>query len=302
MAMSENFKGAALMSGSMAGFVANDAFIKLVGPDIGLFQTIFVRGLFTVALLGVLAWLTGAFRYLPGRADLRLISMRTVAEIGATLAFLTALFHMPLANVTAILQVLPLTIALAAAIFLGEPIGRRRIGAILAGFLGVMIIVRPGAADFNIYAILGLVAVACVTLRDLSVRRFSPQVSSMLVAFITAVVVTVMGGVGTLVQGEWTPLGSRELIFLIFAAVFIFMGYYCSVAAMRVGEVAVVATYRYSVLLWAVLLGWWVFGDLPDFWTILGMLLIAAAGLFTMWRESRTARSLARPAGPPTDG
>ena len=233
MAMSENFKGAALMSGSMAGFVANDAFIKLVGPDIGLFQTIFVRGLFTVALLGVLAWLTGAFRHLPGRADLRLISMRTVAEIGATLAFLTALFHMPLANVTAILQVLPLTIALAAAIFLGEPIGRRRIGAILAGFLGVMIIVRPGAADFNIYAILGLVAVACVTLRDLSVRRFSPQVSSMLVAFITAVVVTVMGGVGTLVQGEWTPLGSRELIFLIFAAVFIFMGYYCSVAAMR---------------------------------------------------------------------
>ena len=302
MAMSENFKGAALMSGSMAGFVANDAFIKLVGPEIGLFQTIFVRGLFTVALLGVLAWLTGAFRHLPGRGDLRLISMRTVAEIGATLAFLTALFHMPLANVTAILQVLPLTIALAAAIFLGEPIGRRRIGAILVGFIGVMIIVRPGAADFNTYAILGLVAVACVTLRDLSVRRFSPQVSSMLVAFITAVVVTVMGGVGTLVQGEWTPLGSRELIFLICAAVFIFMGYYCSVAAMRVGEVAVVATYRYSVLLWAVLLGWWVFGDLPDIWTILGMALIAGAGLFTMWRETRTARGLARPAGPPTDG
>ena len=285
--ISDNVKGAALMSASMAGFVFNDSYMKLVGPEIGLYQSIFVRGLFTVALIGAFAWWQGAFRVLPGQGDAGLITVRTVAEIGATLAFLTALFNMPLANLTAILQILPLTVALAAAVFLAEPIGRRRIGAILFGFAGVLLIVRPGFDGFNLYAILGLVAVACVTIRDLTVRRFSPQVSSLFVAFVTASVVTIAGGVGMVVTGSWTPLGLWELSYLLRAAACIFVGYYCSVAAMRVGEIPVVATYRYSILIWAVLLGWWYFDELPDALSVLGMSIIMAAGMFTMWREFR---------------
>lgn len=291
MLWTDNMKGAALMTASMAGFVLNDTVMKLVGPDVGLYQSIFVRGVFTSLMIGAFAAWRGAFRVLPDRRDGRLILWRTIAEIGATFAFLTALFNMPIANVTAVLQVLPLTIALAAAVVLGEPIGRRRIGAIILGFAGVLIILRPGADGFNSYALLALLAVAFVTLRDLSVRRFSPHVSSLLVSFITAIVITCAGGLATLAAGSWTPMTLEQLAIFLLAACFIFVGYYCSVAAMRIGEVPVVSTYRYSILIWAVLLGWLVFGDLPDAWTLIGMAVIVAAGVFTMLRENAMQRS-----------
>ena len=279
------------MSASMAGFVLNDTAIKLVADTLGLYQTIFIRGVFAVLFVGLFAWWRGAFETLPTRDDMRRISWRTLSEIGATLAFLTALFHMPLANITAILQVLPLSIALAAAIFMGEPIGRKRIFAILIGFVGVMIIIRPGTSDFNAYALLGLVAVACVTVRDLSVRRISPKVSSLFVAFWASAAIMLTGGAGVLITGDWQPMSTRDLSLLALAAVFIFIGYYCSVAAMRVGEVAVVTPYRYSVMIWAIILGWLVFGDIPDGWTILGMAVILATGLFTMWREHQLRKA-----------
>lgn len=300
MNLSDNMKGAALMSGSMAGFVLNDTFMKLVGNDVGLFQSVFVRGVFTCILIGAFAYWRGAFRIWPGRGDAGLVGMRTIAEVGATICFLTALFNMPLANVTAILQTLPLTIALAAAIFMNEPIGRRRIGAILVGFAGVLIIVRPGADGFNIYAVLALLSVAFVTLRDLSARRFSPQVSSLLVSFITAFVIMVAGAIGLAVQARWVSLEVHQIAYLACAGLCIFVGYYCSVAAMRVGEVPVVSTYRYSVMLWAILLGWMVFGDVPDALALIGMAIIMGAGLFTMWRErSLRMATVARPNAPP---
>jgi len=121
-----------------------------------------------------------------------------VGEIGAAYFFLTALFNMPIANVTAILQALPLTITLAAALFFGDPIGWRRMSAILVGFVGVMLIVRPGAADFTIYSLYVLAAVGFVTLRDLATRRLSKETPSMLVTFITSTSIMVFFGVASL--------------------------------------------------------------------------------------------------------
>jgi drug/metabolite transporter (DMT)-like permease len=285
MALSENMQGAALMSASMAGFALNDTALKYVGMDIGLFQSIFLRGLFAVALIGCFAYFRGSFTRLPNRADQRRIALRSAAEVGATLCFLTALFHMPLANITAILQVLPLTIALAAALFLGEPIGGKRIFAIILGFVGVMIIIRPGTEHFNVYALLGLAAVVFVTVRDLTVRRFSAQVSSLFVAFVTATVIMLSGAIGLVFTQNWSPVSAFQLGLFALAATFLFVGYYCAVAAMRVGEVAVVTPYRYSVMIWAIALGWLFFGDVPDFFSLLGMAVIFASGLFTLWRE-----------------
>lgn len=290
MALSDNAKGAALMSASMAGFVLNDTFMKLVGPEVGLAQSIFVRGLMATLLVGAFAAWAGALRVRIERPDLRLIGMRTLAEIAATFAFITALFHMPLANLTAILQVLPLTITLAAALFLGEPVGPRRLLAIVVGFVGVLLIVRPGFDGFNGYALLGLLAVACVTVRDLSARRLSVRVPSLFVAFVTAAVVTAVAGLLLVIEGQWTPLTPEQFFAFARAALCILVGYWCSVGAMRVGEVAVVSGYRYTILLWAIALGWWFFGEAPDLLSVLGMSLILGAGLFTMWREARLSR------------
>ena len=273
------------MCGSMAGFALNDASIKTVAANMNVYQAIFIRGLFTILFIGSLALLSGTFKTLPNRKDQKLIAWRSVAEVGATMMFLTALVNMPIANITAILQALPLTVSVAAALFMREYFGWRRAVAILIGFIGILIIVRPGADGFNVYALFGLAAVAFVTWRDLTVRRFSTNVSSLFVSFVTAVVITVTGGIATVLLGEWTPVSGIELALLALAASFLFGGYYFSVAAMRVGDIASVAPFRYTIMIWAILLGWLVWGDIPDVWTLLGMAIVIGMGAYTLWRE-----------------
>ena len=290
MSLSPNMRGAALMSASMAGFTLNDAALKYGGADLSLFQAIFIRGMFAITIMAIFAFALGAFSTMPKSRDIRLITWRSFAEIGATLCFLTALFHLPLANITAILQATPLAIAFAAALFLNEPIGRQRITAIVVGFFGVMIIVRPGLDGFNAFTLLGLAAVAFITLRDLTARQLSPSIPSVLVAFIASVAITLTGGVGVVITQSWQTPTLFEIGILALAALFLMVGYYCSVATMRVGDVAIVSSFRYTVMLWAIALGWLVFGDIPDVWTILGMIVILGAGLFTMWRERRLSK------------
>ncbi len=282
---SDNMIGAAFMCGSMAGFALNDASVKTVAADMNVYQAIFIRGLFTILFIGTLALFSGTFKNLPNRADRKLIAWRSIAEVGATLMFLTALVNMPIANITAILQALPLTVSVAAAIFMREYFGWRRAVAILVGFIGILIIVRPGAEGFNSYALFGLAAVAFVTWRDLTVRRFSTNVSSLFVSFVTAVVVTITGAIATLIVGEWAPVSNTNLALLALAAAFLFGGYYFSVAAMRVGEIASVAPFRYTIMIWAILLGWLIWGDIPDGWTLLGMTIVITMGAYTLWRE-----------------
>jgi len=186
MPLSDNMRGAFLMMLSMAAFTLNDTFIKNVASDLPLFQAILIRGLFTTALLAVIGLYRREIRFNLPRADWRTIGLRTIGEIFATVFFLTALFHMPIANISAILQALPLAITLAGAVFLGESVGWRRYGAILIGFAGVMLIVRPGGDAFDNYAIYAIISVGFVVLRDLSTRRLSRQVPSLTVALVAS--------------------------------------------------------------------------------------------------------------------
>ena len=284
MQISDNMRGAGLMAGSMVAFTVNDAFMKGLSGDIPLFQALFLRGLGTVAVLVALAIITGQFWFGYSRKDWVLIGLRSTAEIGGTVFFLTALFHMPIANVTAVLQVLPLTVSLAGALFLGEVLGWRRLMAILVGFVGVFLIVRPGGEGFTIYSIYALGAVACVTLRDLVVRRMSRKVPSIMVGLMAAISVTLSGAFVTATQ-SWVPVDGTTTLQLAGAMVFIVFGYIFSVAAMRTGEIGFVAPFRYSGLLAALIIGWAVFGDWPVPLTLIGAGIVVATGLFTLYRE-----------------
>ena len=195
--MNDNVRGALLMMGSMAFFTFNDACMKALSDEIPLFQAIFMRGLATTVLMGVLATFLGGLRFAFSGRDWRLIALRTVAEVAAAYFFVTALFNMPIANATAILQALPLTVSLAGAVFLGEVIGWRRITAILVGFVGVLMIVKPGAAGFNTYALYALTTVGMVTIRDLAARRLSANVPSLTVALVAAAAVTGFAGLAS---------------------------------------------------------------------------------------------------------
>jgi drug/metabolite transporter (DMT)-like permease len=290
---SDNARGALFMTAGMAAFVLNDALMKLVSAELPLFQAILLRGILTTLTFAVIAWKLGALRMPELNGDRGLIAVRVLAECGATFFFLTALFNMPLATLTAILQAAPLTITLAAALFLREPVGWRRLLAIVVGFVGVLLIVRPGPEGIDLYAVYALVAVAFVTVRDLVTRRMPHTVPSMLVALATAGGVTVFAALGALTE-EWVHPAGSSWLFLSFAVVFVLAGYLLSIVAMRVGELSVVSSFRYTGLVWALVLGLLVFGDWPDGPTMMGAALIVGSGLFTLYREHRLQRKLAR--------
>ena len=290
MVRSDNLTGAMLMMASMAAFTLNDTLVKMLSGEIPLFQLLFLRGLVTTAAVAVIAWKMGALtRRLP-RDDVKFVVVRTVAEIAAAYFFLTALFNMPLANVTAILQALPFTVTLAVALVFKEAIGWRRMTAILIGFAGVLLIVRPGADGFSSYSLYALTAVMFVTLRDLSTRKLSRDTPSMLVTFITSVAIMVFFGLASLTD-DWAPVDLRAGVLTVSAGLMIIGGYLFSIMVMRVGEISFVAPFRYTSLIWALALGWLAFGEWPDPLTLTGAGIVVSSGIFMFYREAQLGLS-----------
>lgn len=278
---------------AMATFTFNDTAIKSLEGSLPLAQTILLRGLATSLLMVLVAARMGALRFSLPRRDWGRIALRSLADLGATFLFLGALFHMPLANLTAILQALPLTVALGAALVYREPLGWRRLVAISIGFGGVLLIVRPGAEGFNTYALWGLGAVVFVTIRDLAARRLTPGTPSITVALVGSVLITAAAAVAVATGEGWQPVTAPVAGRIALASVFILVGYLASVAVMRVGEIGFVAPFRYTGLIWALLLGWLVFGDWPDRLTLAGAAIVVVTGLFTLYRERALARRAA---------
>ena len=194
---------------------------------------------------------------------------------------------MPLANATAILQLLPLTVALGGLLFFQEVIGWRRALAIAIGFGGMFLIVRPGIEGFNHYSFYALIAVGFVTLRDLVTRKIDREVPSLMVTFFNALSICLYSSLA-MFWVEWVPVGSTNAAYLITAAFLVSAAYLLSVLVMRQGEVSFVAPFRYTGLIWALVLGWIFFDHWPDMLTLIGAGVIVISGLFTMWRETKT--------------
>ncbi len=286
MQLSDNARGAILMNIAMAAFTLNDTAMKAAMQTVPLFQSIGLRGVFASVALVVIGWRMGGLSLDLPRRDWGFLALRSVAEVMGTLLFLAALIHMPLANLSAIMQALPLAVTLAAAVFLKEYIGWRRLTAILIGFVGVLIIIRPGPQGFDVWSLMGLGSVICVVARDLATRQMSQALPSATVALAAAVTVLMLGGVGTAIEG-WQPVTGHDLMLIAGASVALIVGYLTSVMTMRVGEIGFVAPFRYMALLWAIVLGWLAFGQLPDALTLFGAALVVATGIFTFWRERR---------------
>ena len=284
MRLSNNMKGAALMTGCVFSYVINDAFMKLLFSEIALFQAIFLRSIITVPPVLVLAWITKvAIRNISSQ-NKRLLWLRVGAEICTTIAFLTALKYMPLANVTAILQALPLAVTMAAALFLSEPVGWRRWSAILVGFVGVLIVVRPGLEGFNIYSLSALVAIMFITAREIATRKLTHEVPTISVVLSTAVGSALFAGVMT-IGTEWHAVNTTSWLLLIGAAFAVLIATVLSVMAMRTGEIGFVSPFRYTSMLGAIGLGILMFGDWPDQPTLIGTLIIISTGIYTFHRE-----------------
>lgn len=282
--LSPNLKGALYMTLSMAAFTLNDACVKLVAETVPLFQIVALRGLSTTILLAVTVHLTVGLRFSMPRRDRPLVAGRTVAEVGAMVAFLLALTNMAIANATAILSALPLMVTLAAAVIFRDPVGWRRWAAIGVGFVGVMMIVQPGTEGFNEWSLLALLAVVIITARDLLTRAFSPAVPSMSVAVITAAAVGAFGAIASLFT-PWVAMGLHEIALIFAASVFIIGGYVFGIIVMRIGEVGFVSPFRYTSLIFALILGLVIFDEFPNTLALCGVVIVMGAGIYTLFRE-----------------
>jgi drug/metabolite transporter (DMT)-like permease len=234
---------------------------------------------------------------------MKAVALRVAGEIGGTILLLAAIVNLPLANATAILQVLPLAITLGAALTFGEPVGWRRWLAIAAGFIGVLIVVRPGIEGFNQFSLFALTSVIFCAIRDLATKRIPASIPSLFITLLTTVSVTIAGAAILSPLGGWTPPSGRALALLAFAAVLLLIGYQCIIMALRTGDISAVAPFRYSALLWAMLFGYLVFGDRPDAMMVTGAAIIVLSGLYAFYRERVRARPVAASTtGLPPDG
>ncbi|MCX5577211.1 DMT family transporter [Kaistia terrae] len=295
-ALADNSRGIIMMVLSNLAFMINDTWIKLASDGLPTGQILFIRGIFAFALILVLVFATGTHRQWRAACD-KLLAWRTVGEIGATVLYLYALFNMPIANVSAIGQIVPLMTTAAAAVFLAEPVGWRRWTAIAVGFFGVMLIMRPSVSGFDIYSLAALASMGFITLRDLVTREFKPGMPTLLVIAVTAAAVMTTGAAMSVTE-VWPEPEIWQWMLLAAAAVLLVGGYGASILAMRYGAMAVVAPFRYSGILFAVVLGYMVWGDVPDALTLVGTLIVVATGVYTFKREMRLAQKPANASEP----
>ena len=289
MTSTENSRGALYMSLAMASFTCNDALVKSVTSSLSVAQIMTVRGIMTTVLVYFVARRLGAIRPLSVMLQ-PMIQLRTIFEIGATLTLISALGRIDFANISAIMQALPLAVTLGAALFLGEPVGWRRWTAILVGFVGVLIILRPTGAGFTPASILLLAAVFFTSGRDLVTRRIGSDVPSLTVTLFTAAANTAVGALLIAPMGGWQPMDLGTFLPLVIAALLVFSGYQAVIMSMRTGEISFVAPFRYTGLIWGLVIGVLFFGERPDVFVYAGAAIIIVSGLYSFYREGKRRR------------
>lgn len=282
--MSDNFRGAVIMMICMGAFVLNDAFVRLAGNTLPLAQILFLRGLLTTVVLMAFAFYSGIFRLGVLKGDKWLIFFRSVIEALTAYFFLTAVMNMPFANVTAILQILPMTVTLAAAFMFKEKVGVFRISLILLGFIGVLFIINPSKDGFNLYAGYTLIAVTLITMRDLITRKLSNNVHTLLPTVSASLGVFLFSTI-LMINTPLQPLSLNNSLFIGLASFFIIFGYYTAVLVMRSGEISFISPFRYSAIIFALLIGVVFFNEWPDAIAFLGILLVSSSGGILLYRN-----------------
>lgn len=285
-------RGAILMVLGMMGFSFNDGLMKVIAADLNLFQSIFIRGTIATTLIFALAWYNGALFNKHAKIS-KLLFVRCLAEIGGTFCYLTALFNIPLADATSILMAAPLAITLSASWFLGEHVGWRRYTAIAIGFIGVMIILRPSADGINTYYLFALGTVFFMVLRDICTRNFDKETPSLFIAFATSAAMTIASAAMIPFDG-WQTVSTNNMAVLGGAALFIFAGYIFTIMTVRVGDISFAAPFRYTNLIWAILLGIVVFDHIPDTAVLVGGSIVVLTGLYSLLREQKISRRQVR--------
>lgn len=285
----QNIRGIILVTFSMAVFAGEDTFIKSMSRSIPVSEVLVFLGLGGMIAFGVMTYIQrGTLAPLVHR-DMRspLMLWRNASEAVAAMFFITALSLVPLSTVAAVFQATPLAITAGAALFLGEQVGWRRWSAIGVGFIGVLIIIRPGSDTFQLAALLPLGAVITIAVRDLLTRQMDPSIPSVSVAFYGFFAVIPAGLLLAPINDPFVMPQGVEWAFMLGAVICGVSGYYAIVQAMRIAETAIIMPFRYMRLIFSMILGMLIFAERPDSWTYLGAAIVIGTGIYMFLREQQ---------------
>jgi drug/metabolite transporter (DMT)-like permease len=292
-------KGIAFMVMSAFMMNLNNAVLKLMAEGFPIGQIIFMRAVFVlVAPLFVLVWINGGWDALRVN-DLKVHLLRAACVSASVIFFILGLIYLPLADTVAITFVGPLLLAALAGPVLGENVGWRRWSAVIAGFAGILIIMRPTGDVIRFAVFLPLASAFLAASRDLITRRITASESSTALMMTTYIcnglvgLCTVPFGLyeaahpGTFVTGfgPWMMPDMAALGISFLGALFVSVGHYCMIEGFRYAEASTVAPFRYTAIVWAGLLGYLLWGHLPDAWTVTGTTIVIMSGLYILRRE-----------------
>lgn len=283
-----NLLGIAAVIGAGAAMISSDACLRVAIREIGLFEAIAGRGVMACLLLTIAALSQRAVWSHPGLTS-GPMRIRIAGEVGAGLLFNAALQRMPIADATAILQFIPLVTTVVAAWLFAERVGWQRWLAALAGLIGVFLILKPGTAGFTWWSLLAVAAMLCMSIRDLATSRIDSTTPTLPIGAVSAAF-SGLSGLALLLFGSWSVPTASAFGMTLAAALCLAIGFICLVIAMRSAEMSALAPFRYCVILWAILIGIFAWGEVPDLFAVMGILIVVIAGLATFVRERRLAR------------
>lgn len=284
--------GIALMIGATLIFACQDAITKMLAQDFAAPQILMVRYLLVLAY---------AVSYSARRRPLRrcletkrpvlqlLRSVVIAAEIGI---FVVAIRTLSMAEIHSLMATFPLMATALSVPLLGEQVGLRRWSAVAVGFLGVLVILRPGIGVFDWAAVLGLTCAALFALYNVLTRLVSRDdggdTSLLYMALVRAVIFAIMG------PFYWKPPGLVDWVLLVAIAFTSSASHLMLIKALENASASALQPFNYMLLVWATLVGFVVFGHLPDLWTVVGAAIVVASGLYTIYRERRLAKAARR--------
>ena len=276
-----------LMIGAVFCFASMDATAKYLMKEIGPAQTIWAR--YTVQAILVTVLILPKINVYGRTKYPKLQFLRSVALMMATTLFFFAFSRLGLAEASAIFNISPVLITLGAFLFLREQIGPRRVIGILVSLLGALIIIRPGSGVFTIYAILPLVAAIFYSTYSLATRFVGTDESPWTSLFYSAIFGAICYSI--YIVFNWNPMSNNAFLLTLIIGLFGTAGHICLIRALTLGEASLVAPFIYTNLLFTTIWGFVLFGNFPDFWTIVGAVIIVAAGIY-VWVRDRAVRQI----------
>lgn len=283
----KEFLGITYMIFCMFFFAINDALIKhvlLIYKDITILgEVIFIRGVISTLILGL---------YLFFKKKLTLDVMiskplhgRGAVESIAAVFFFLGLMYLPFGELYSLLNLAPILITASGAFILGEKVGWRRWTAVILGFVGVLIVVNPNDLKFGFAFLYPLISAVFITQRDTITRKYLKNFDSLQVVFITSLSVTIFFSFGMILN--YQPINLEIFIYIFLSAIFVTMGYYFSVLTIKTANISTTSPFRYTIIIFGIVLGYFIFKETPSINMIIGSLLIIGSGIFIIFRQKK---------------